>query len=84
MVPCTFDQMEITHIHHKEDVMHPKELHGFSSQLEIHSFIILCCCLPAILLAILTIVFSLFLFTTESEKNQATKLKVKILSTNER
>ncbi len=36
MVPCTFDQMEITHIHHKEDVMHPKELHGFSSQLEIH------------------------------------------------
>ncbi len=84
MVPCTFDQMAITHIHHKEDVMHPKELHDFSSQLEIHSFIILCCCLPAILLAMLTIVFSLFLFTTESEKNQATKLKVKILSTNER
>ncbi len=36
MVPCTFDQMVITHIHHKEDVMHPEELHGFSSQLEIH------------------------------------------------
>ncbi len=38
MVPCTFDQMEITSIHHKEDVMHPEELHGFSSQLEIHIY----------------------------------------------
>ncbi len=44
---------------HIEDVMHPEELHGFSSQLEnrivLSYFIILCCCLPAILLAILTI-----------------------------
>lgn len=34
--------MLTTHVHHKEDVTHPKVLHGFSSQLEIHKSVVIC------------------------------------------
>lgn len=57
--------------------------HPFSTTCDSQSWVILHYCWPAILPSMLTILLSLLLLITESEKHQAIKQKVGILSANE-